>query len=242
MVNAQEYQSVVCAGDTGMADDVQGWENSTFNWTVEGGVITRHYGDSIIVNWPMVPGEYTITVIETSEYGCVGTMQRALVLVAGSDLDLGGDTYVCTGETFEISPEGDYVSYLWHDGSNSPGYVTDQEGWIGLEVTDEYGCTMRDSLYLSILEVPEVDLGNDTTLCGDESLTLDAGPDGSMYTWSTGEISQQIEVSGRVTRRSGWLSRMSLAAAMETRFLLRPATWNSISEISRMPSLPMMMV
>jgi gliding motility-associated-like protein len=194
VVNAQEYQSVVCAGDTGIAYYVEGSEHSTFDWTVEGGVITRHYGDSIIVNWPSVPGEYNITVLETNVYGCVGTMQRALVLVTGPDIDLGGDTYVCSGETFEIIPEGEFTSYLWHDGSAGPGYVTDQEGWIGLEVTDEYGCAISDSLYLSILDVPEVNLGNDTSLCGDQSLKLDAGPDGSIYTWSTGEISQQIEV------------------------------------------------
>jgi gliding motility-associated-like protein len=194
VVHAQEYQYVVCAGDTGIAYYVQGFENSTFDWTVEGGVITRHYGDTIIVDWSLVPGEYTITVVETSDHGCVGSMQSALVLVAGPDVDLGGDTYVCTGETFEIIPEGEFATYLWHDGSTGPGFVTDQEGWISLEVTDPNGCALRDSLYLSVLELPQVDLGNDTSLCGDESLRLDAGPDGSFYTWSTGEVNQQIEV------------------------------------------------
>ena len=57
-----QYQSVVCAGDTGIAYFVQGWENSSFEWTVEGGSISREYGDSIIVNWPDDPGEYSITV------------------------------------------------------------------------------------------------------------------------------------------------------------------------------------
>jgi gliding motility-associated-like protein len=39
-----------------------------------------------------------------------------------------------------------------------------------------------------------VDLGNDTSLCGDESLILDGGTDGQFFNWSTGEISQQITV------------------------------------------------
>jgi len=191
---AQEYQSVVCVGDTGIAYFVQGFDNSTYQWTVEGGTITRDYGDSIIVDWPLVPGEYTITVLETSEFACVGAVQSALVLVADPDIDLGGDTYVCIGEVFEIIPEGDFYSYLWHDGSTGPGYSTDQEGWIGVEVTDSYGCALKDSLYLSVYDLPEVDLGNDTALCGDQSLHLDAGPDGVMYTWSTGDIGQQIIV------------------------------------------------
>jgi len=193
-VKAQEYQSVVCAGDTGIAYFVQGLDNSTYQWTVEGGVITRDYGDSIIVDWHVDPGEYTITVLETNDYGCAGTMQSALVLVAGGDIDLGGDTYVCEGEVFEIMPSGDFTSYLWHDGSTGPGFATDQEGWIKVEVIDPYGCMASDSLYLTLQNIPVVDLGNDTSLCGNEGMELDAGSDGVIYIWSTGDISQQIDV------------------------------------------------
>ncbi len=39
-----------------------------------------------------------------------------------------------------------------------------------------------------------VDLGNDTTICVDETLELDAGPNASGYVWSTGETTQMIEV------------------------------------------------
>ena len=193
-MKAQEYQSVVCAGDTGIAYFVQGLDNSTFQWTVEGGVITRDFGDSIIVDWEVDPGEYTITVLETNDYGCAGTMQSALVLVAGGDIDLGEDTYVCEGEVFEIIPSGDFTSYLWHDGSTGPGFTTDQEGWIKVEVSDSYGCMASDSLYLTLQDLPVVDLGEDTPLCGNEGMELDAGSDGVAYIWSTGDISQQITV------------------------------------------------
>lgn len=191
---AQEYVSVVCAGDTGIAYFVEGWENSTFDWTVEGGVITRDFGDSIIVNWPVPPGEYAISVRETSEYGCVGELRSAVVLVSGPEVDLGGDTYICEGDILEFTPEGEFSSYLWHDGSTGPAYATDQEGWIRLEVTDTYGCPAWDSLYLSVYELPVVSLGPDTTICGMEGFVLDAGPDMNSYRWSTGDISQQITV------------------------------------------------
>jgi gliding motility-associated-like protein len=194
VVRAQDYVSVVCPGDTGVSYFVEGWENSTFEWTVEGGVITRHFGDSIIVDWPAIPGEYTITVQETSAYGCVGEMKSGVVLVSGPEIDLGEDTYICEGNTFEIIPEGDFASYLWHDGSTGPSYATDKEGWISVEVTDPYGCAISDSLYLSVYPLPVVDLGRDTSLCGMEGLVLDAGTDGEIYRWSTGDITQQITV------------------------------------------------
>jgi len=191
---AQEYVSVVCAGDTGIAYYVDGWENSTFDWTVEGGVITRDFGDSIIVDWFVPQGEYAISVRETSEYGCAGELRSAMVLVAGPDIDLGGDTYICEGSTFEILPEGDFASFLWQDGSTGSSFTTNQEGWIRLEVTDAYGCPALDSIYLSVYELPEVYLGPDTSLCGMEGLVLDAGSQGENYRWSTGDISQQITV------------------------------------------------
>ena len=194
VAGAQDRQWSVCAGDTGIAYFVSGWENSTFEWTVEGGTITRYYGDTIIVDWPMEPGSYAITVQETSEFGCAGELKSGVVAVMAPELDLGGDTYICDGDMFEITPQGDYDTYLWSDGSSGSTYITDQEGWIGLEVTDAAGCPARDSIYLSVYDLPEVDLGPDTVVCGDEGVELDGGTDGISYLWSTGDISQVITV------------------------------------------------
>lgn len=194
VASAQDRQWSVCAGDTGIAYFVSGWENSTFEWTVEGGTITRNYGDTIYVDWPMEPGSYTITVQETSEHGCAGEIKSGEVQVLAPEVDLGSDTYICDGDFFEITPQGSFETYLWHDGSTGSTYVTDQEGWIRVEVTDANGCPARDSIYLTVYDLPEVDLGPDTVVCGDEGLELDAGTDGITYLWSTGDITQMITV------------------------------------------------
>lgn len=194
VAGAQDRQWSVCAGDTGIAYFVSGWETSTFEWTVEGGTITRNYGDTIIVDWTVGPGTYTITVLETSEYGCAGELKSGEVEVMAPGVDLGGDTYVCSGQYIEIAPQADYESYLWNDGSNGSSYVTDQEGWISLEVTDAAGCVAKDSLYLSVYDLPVVDLGPDTVVCGDDGIILDAGTNGNNYIWSTGDITQMITV------------------------------------------------
>ena len=192
VAGAQDRQWTVCAGDTGIAYFVEGWETSLFEWTVEGGTITRHYGDSIIVDWPMERGSYAISVQETSEFGCTGELRTGTVQVVGPDIELGEDTFVCEGELFEITAEGNFSSYLWSDGSTGSSYSTDQEGWIIVKVTDTYGCALDDSLYLTVADLPVVDLGPDTTLCGEDKLVLDAGSDGIIYAWSTGEIGQEI--------------------------------------------------
>ncbi len=188
----QDYLEVVCAGDTGLTYFVQGTEGSTFEWTVNGGTITRNFGDSIVVDWGDAPGEYELRVQETSVHGCAAEPKTAMILISSVSVNLGDDTYVCQGEVFEIQLENTYTSYLWNDGSTGSSYSSSQEGLITIEVTNEYGCVARDELYLEVNPLPVVDLGPDTSLCGMDYLALDAGGDGVSYQWSTGESSQQI--------------------------------------------------
>ena len=150
VAGAQDRQWSVCTGDTGIAYYVSGWDSSTFEWTVEGGTISRNYGDTIIVDWNVGPGLYAITVLETSADGCVGELKSGEVQVVAPEIDLGGDTYICDREFIEIEAVGDFDSYLWHYGSTGSSYITDEAGWIGVEVNDFRCCTASDSLYLTV--------------------------------------------------------------------------------------------
>jgi hypothetical protein len=62
--------------------------------------------------------------------------------------------------------------------------------WV--EVTNTDGCSSNDTVYLNFASIPEVNLGADTAVCGDVSITLDAGNPGSTYLWSNGLTSQTI--------------------------------------------------
>ncbi|MEE4215413.1 MAG: HYR domain-containing protein, partial [Bacteroidales bacterium] len=184
----------VCAGDEGVLYTVKGWEGSVFDWSISGGVIIQDDGDSVYVDWGSVPGEYEISVQEISAQGCQGAIKRATVLVSAPEIDLGDETYICNGEIFTVEPDGDFISYLWHDGTTTPTFSTAEAGLISCQVTDQYGCTSSDDLYLEVYDLPFVSIGNDTSLCGTEFIRLDAGADGILYRWSTGENSREITV------------------------------------------------
>ena len=49
---------------------------------------------------------------------------------------------------------------------------------------------------VTVLESPEVNLGNDTVIFPGTTITLDAGGDSSTYVWSTGETTRTIDVDG----------------------------------------------
>jgi len=62
-------------------------------------------------------------------------------------------------------------------------------------VTDIFGCTYDTTLQIQVVQTPDVNLGSDTILCGNNlNFVLDAGP-GDEFTWSTGGNSQTQPVS-----------------------------------------------
>ena len=185
---------VICRGEQNVAYRINGLPNSVFEWNVEEGIISGDFGDSIHVDWHVPAGSYQVWVVETTENGCTGDTLRLVVQVEGPELDMGEDAHICEGEVFTIDLSGQFTSYLWGDGSTGQSYSTSEEGWITLTVGDAYGCADSDSIYLSVHAPPVVDLGDDTYLCGDVGMILDAGNDGIYYDWSTGENSQTITV------------------------------------------------
>ncbi|MEN8203729.1 MAG: gliding motility-associated C-terminal domain-containing protein, partial [Bacteroidota bacterium] len=166
----------------------------TFLWTVTNGTISGSATNSSVTVFWTGAEQGILNVTLTSGSGCTNTGSLEVEIYPIPPIILGDDDYVCDGSVFEIEPEGDYISYLWHNGSTDPSYATDAEGWINIVVIDEYGCAHSDSMYLTVRDLPEVDLGNDTALCGEHSLILDAGFDGASYSWSTGDIGQYLTV------------------------------------------------
>lgn len=189
-----QYIHVVCSGDRSVIYRVEGTEGSTFEWRVEGGTIVSDWGDSISVNWNTEPGEYEIRVQETSRYGCPAIPVSGIVLVSGPEFDLGMDQSICEGEAIELEAPSGYSAYLWNDGSSGRMLTTGSEGYKALTIFDDYGCSLSDSIYLTVNRNPVVELGPDTSLCGTEELMLDAGGDGVIYNWSTGDGNRDLVV------------------------------------------------
>ncbi|MFH0895242.1 MAG: T9SS type A sorting domain-containing protein, partial [Bacteroidota bacterium] len=61
-------------------------------------------------------------------------------------------------------------------------------------VTNTYGCSSTASVNVNANTAPVVSLGNDTTICDDASITLNALNNGMSYLWNTTETTQLITV------------------------------------------------
>jgi hypothetical protein len=129
------------------------------------------------------------------------TLEVTETLVTAS---VNGVNEVCEGSPVSLTaiPYGDYEnpSYMWT--SVPEGFTSDEQNPTAFPIlnttyfvtmtsgTDEY----MDSVAIATLPIPNVDLGSDTAYCGDATITLDAGPDGVKYMWSTGDTTRTIEV------------------------------------------------
>ena len=99
------------------------------------------------------------------------------------------DTTFCEGESIWLAAPATDVKYLWQDGSRDSTFLAQEEGIYWVETTDPNGCVYRDSMQITaVYPLPQIDLGNDTTLCLDEMLLLDPNPDirYAAYTWQNG--------------------------------------------------------
>ena len=105
------------------------------------------------------------------------------------------DTTACGSATLDAGNAGMGYSYLWSNGDTTELTTVTSSGTYSVTVSNG-NCEAIDSLVVTINNIPNVNLGADTTLCDGISVTLDAGmaPNGS-YLWSTGATTQTISVS-----------------------------------------------
>ena len=116
------------------------------------------------------------------------------IWIAGSNDLLGNDTSICGKEGLSLRVNLVESEYLWNNGSTNDSIRADSSGLYWLQVVQN-GCTISDSMHLTITPPPIPGIGRDTTICSGQSLVLDAGNQGSHFLWNTGDTIQRISVS-----------------------------------------------
>lgn len=110
------------------------------------------------------------------------------------DASLGNDTTICEYDSITVNVNYPGASYLWDDMSEAPTRVLSDAGTYWVQVSKN-GCVDEDSLLLSEIVMPNLDLGPDTMLCKGESITLDAFDPESSYLWQDGSTNSDYTLS-----------------------------------------------
>ena len=139
------------------------------------------------------PGKYKVTI---SNYCGSSTDSMLIGLIESPVVDLGDDEIFCGAVKsidYTVGKSNNEEDYLWSNGStaSSTTLFTVAKHWV--QIANKCA-TVSDSISFIVSPNPIVDLGPDTTLCGNFALKLDAGNPGMSYVWEPyGETTQIIE-------------------------------------------------
>jgi gliding motility-associated-like protein len=161
----------------------------------DGGTVRWSNGDvinSIVVSRP---GDYWVTVTSNS---CVVTDTVRVTLKSQLDINIGPQREICEGGRVVLDASNDdAVSYLWNDGDPNPIKEVTTPGRYTVSVMDRFCSQITiDSVDVIVAGIPAFDLGRDTTLCLDNTLTLtvDAGV-GNKVRWQDESTSNTYKIT-----------------------------------------------
>ncbi|MFA6060283.1 MAG: T9SS type A sorting domain-containing protein [Taibaiella sp.] len=116
------------------------------------------------------------------------------------EVDLGPNISQCIDSGIALTLDAgvlpNNVAYLWDDSSSSQVRSVTESGVYSVIVTNQYQCVGGDTINVNLLPNPNVDLGNDTSVCIGVSLVLNPGISGATsYYWNTGQTTETITVT-----------------------------------------------
>ncbi|NPD46239.1 S8 family serine peptidase [Lentimicrobium sp. S6] len=186
--------------------------NNALSWSlepVEAGALEA-MADSVIVNWADdFVGEAMLKVMSSNN--CAESEYSEPLVIALNALPqfLAEDANeVCYGQEaiIAVDLEGmapwtvfieEHGEVIFETSSVELSFMAMEDSVMTvLWVKDANACVNNESKSMEVLvnELPMVDLGADSLVCMNHSVLLDAGTDGNVYSWSTGEATQTIMV------------------------------------------------
>jgi gliding motility-associated-like protein len=138
-------------------------------------------------------GVYTVTAYVHRRCS-IDTVTRQMTVHPHINADLGPDSMLCVNSIM-LNVTNPGATYLWDNGLTAPTRNITTAGTFWVKVT-QGNCVKTDTVNLAFFPPTNLKLGNDTTICSADMLTLNAAaPTGSTYVWSTGSTNSSIQVN-----------------------------------------------
>jgi gliding motility-associated-like protein len=125
------------------------------------------------------PGEFWVKV--TDPDGFSKTANTSVQYHPNPIVDLGPDLVLWEGETAILDAENPGASYIWNNGATSQSIEAKSGGIYVVEVSDQYGCSNKDTLYIDYKKGQKfgVFLGEDQSICKGDSVYVSVQLEGN---------------------------------------------------------------
>ena len=150
-----------------------------------------HDGSS--ANKYMSSSEETIWVEVKDSNGCISKDSAQIFMTENLPVDLGPDIDTCNENSVNLSSgyTDSINSFIWSTGETSQDILINTSGTYFVSVTDINGCVGFDTIFISLHQIPNFNLGPNKTICDGDSVLLDVGNGWSDIIWSGGYSGQK---------------------------------------------------
>jgi len=135
-------------------------------------------------------GTYSVEVFE----GSCSAMDTIMVSFDALNVNLGNDVAICAGESVVLMVDMPNADILWQNNSSEQTQEVTQSGNYSVEVSIG-NCTASDDINITVNPIPNIGLGNDTTICSGNTLALNATWPNATYIWQDGSANASFEVT-----------------------------------------------
>ena len=197
--------TTLCSGQILLLDAANG--GSTYLWQ-----------DNSATQTYMVTGAGAYSVTVTNGAGCSASDDiNVNYISAPPPINLGNDTTYCGSFTRTLSTGN--LNTLWSTGVTASQITISTAGNYWAELSNACG-TSRDSVAITKNQIPTVSLGNDTSVCGGQTLLLTPTPLSSNYLWNDGSTGSSLNISAVgvywvEVRQTGCTNRDSILISAE---------------------------
>jgi len=178
----------ICAGESVRIGkpEIPGY---VYKWTSVGGSFTSIETSPLVK--PTTNTTYKL-VVSSSDGKCTkdSTFISVNIRAALTNKDFVKDTFFCIGDTVQIRAKSGAINYKWlgkkgvYSGQTIKLFQADK---IVLTITDTTTCEYKDTFNVVMKSLPVFKLGNDTTICDNESITLSGPANMKSYLWNGGQ-------------------------------------------------------
>lgn len=138
-------------------------------------------------------GTYYVRV--TNGFNCTARDTVVTTFYPTPIVNLGNDQDICEGTTVTLDAGNPGETFLWDNASTNQTRTVTTSGTYFVSVKNIANCKGSDTVNITFHPLPIVNLGNDTTFCYGNTLTLNAGNPGASYLWNNNSTSQTIDVN-----------------------------------------------
>ena len=108
-------------------------------------------------------------------------------------VDFGDDITLCENQSLLLNASNPNANYLWHDGSTDSTFHINEAGNYSVEI-EMNNCTTTEAIQVNFNPLPIIELGDNMTLCENETVTLEATLAGATYSWQDNSDENTFEV------------------------------------------------